>query len=159
MEKYYFIVQNNQQQGPFTLEQLKTMPLTRDTRVWYQGMENWKPISDVPELSELVSSLPPMVGNSNWQQTTNPNMVDNGVPPKTWLVESILATVFCCWPLGIPAIVNAAKVEGRFNRGDIEGANEASEQAKKYMQMSFWGGLIIGVIYLLLVLSTGGRNF
>ena len=33
------------------------------------------------------------------------------VPPKNWLIESILVTLFCCLPLGIAGIINASKVE------------------------------------------------
>ena len=56
---------------------------------------------------------------------------DNSRPPKTWLVESILATLFCCLPFGIAGIVNAAKVESRFFAGDTEGALRASQEAGK----------------------------
>ncbi|WP_419184195.1 DUF2752 domain-containing protein [Xiashengella succiniciproducens] len=40
-------------------------------------------------------------------------------PPKTWLGESILVTIFCCLPFGIAGIVNASKVESRFYAGEI----------------------------------------
>ena len=30
--------------------------------------------------------------------------------PKTWMVESVLATIFCCLPFGIVGIINASKV-------------------------------------------------
>lgn len=68
-------------------------------------------------------------------------------PPKTWLVESILVTLFCCLPFGIAGIVNAAKVESRFYAGDYEGANRASEQAGKWTKIGFWIGLAVIVIY------------
>ena len=158
MEKYYFIVEGREQKGPFTLEQLKTMPLTRDTKIWYQGLDDWKMISEVPELDELSYFLPPPVGNSNWMPNNESNNMDGNTLPKTWLTEGILVALFCCLPLGIAAILQASKVEAKFNSGDFEGANQASEQAKKYMQMGFWGGLIVSVLYLLIVMSSGGRN-
>ena len=34
--------------------------------------------------------------------------MEENVQPKTWLVESILVTLFCCLPFGIVGIVNAA---------------------------------------------------
>jgi hypothetical protein len=155
MEKYYFIVQEGQQQGPFTLEQLKTKPLTRETKVWYQGLDGWKLIGEIPELSELEGFLPPPVGNQQWQPlgSANTEMTD---PPKSYLTEAILVTLFCCWPLGIPAIVNASKVEGKFAKGDVEGAEEASRKAKEYMQYSFWAGLVIVVLYFFFIVLTGG---
>jgi hypothetical protein len=159
MERYYFLVQNGQQSGPFTLEQLKTMPLTRETKIWYQGLDGWKMIGELPELTELQAMMPPLVGNSQWQPPEGSSPLNLPEPPKTYLTEAILATVFCCWPLGIPAIVHAAKVEGRYDRGDYEGAAEASRQAKQYMQYSFWSGLIIAVLYLLFLFASGGRSF
>lgn len=70
-------------------------------------------------------------------------------PPKTWLVESVLVTVFCCQVLGIIGIINAASVESKFYRGDIPGAQKASKLAK---QMVIWS-VISWVIIVAIVLS------
>lgn len=85
--------------------------------------------------------------------------LSNQMPPKTWLVESILVTIFCCLPFGIAGIVNAAKVESRFYAGDIEGANRASAEAKKWTMISFWIGIAVGVIYLIAAVFTGFSAF
>lgn len=156
MEKYYFLIQNGQQSGPFTFEQLKSMPLSRETKIWYQGLDGWKSIGELPELAELHVLLPPSIGNSQWDPVEGTPGTEKPEQPKTYLTEAILATICCCWPLGIPAIVHAARVEGKYNRGDYEGAEESSRQAKQYMQYSFWSGLIFAVIYLLFVFSMGG---
>lgn len=70
-------------------------------------------------------------------------------PPKTWLIQSILVTLFCCVPFGIAGIVNAAKVESRFYAKDYEGAIRASQNAKKWTMISFVVGLIIGLLYII----------
>jgi hypothetical protein len=59
-----------------------------------------------------------------------------------YLVFSILVTVFCCWPLGIVAIVYAASVNSYLGSGDIRGAREASNNAKMWCWISFWLGLV-----------------
>lgn len=69
---------------------------------------------------------------------------NTSTPPKNYLVESILVTLFCCLPFGIVGIINAAKVEGQFNSGDVAGANRSSAEAKKWCT---WG-LITGIIVL-----------
>ncbi len=74
-------------------------------------------------------------------------------PPKTWLVESILVTLFSCLPFGIAGIVNAAKVKSRFYAGDYDGANRASEQAVKWTKIGFWIGLVSIVIHKILLIS------
>ncbi len=159
MNKEYFIVVNGEQAGPYTFEQLKGMNLTAESKIWYQGLDTWKMLSEVPEYQQLQEP-PPVIntGNSNWQPPEGSAAFVKPPLPKSYLTESILATLFCCWPLGIPAIVNAAKVESKYNAGDYQGAEDASAQAKKYMQYSFFSGLVIGVLYLLLVIATGGRN-
>ena len=62
-------------------------------------------------------------------------------PPKTWLVESVLVTVFCCQILGIIGIINAASVESKFYRGDIPGAQKHQKLAKTngHMVCNFMG--------------------
>jgi hypothetical protein len=52
-----------------------------------------------------------------------------GVIVPNHLVWAILATVFCCLPSGIAAIVYAAQVNGKLQVGDIAGAQAASKNA------------------------------
>lgn len=47
--------------------------------------------------------------------------------PPTNLVWAILATVLCCIPLGIVAIIYSNKVTARYYAGDYAGAERASE--------------------------------
>jgi hypothetical protein len=64
----------------------------------------------------------------------------------SYLAHAILATLFCCLPFGIVAIVYAAQVNGKLAIGDYAGAVEASENAKKWCWVSLgvWlAGLII----------------
>ncbi|RLD89930.1 MAG: CD225/dispanin family protein [Bacteroidetes bacterium] len=62
-------------------------------------------------------------------------------PPQSYLTQAILVTVFCCMPLGIVGIINAAKVESRFYAGDKEGAERASKEAKRWTNIGFWIGI------------------
>ncbi|MEE2038487.1 CD225/dispanin family protein [Nocardiopsis sp. CT-R113] len=73
-----------------------------------------------------------------------------GTPPDNGLTWAIVA-VFCCWPLAIPAIINATKVNDLWNRGDQAGALHAQAQAKKFTKIAF----ILGII--LIVLSVGAN--
>ncbi len=70
-------------------------------------------------------------------------------PPKTWLLESILVTLFCCMPLGLVGIVHAAKADAYYTAGDIERAKRASYDAKVWTTAAFVTGLIIAVIYVI----------
>ena len=75
------------------------------------------------------------------------------IPPKTWLAESILVTLFCCLPFGIVGIVHSSKVESAFRSGDHEGADRASVEAKKWTMIGFWIGLVGVGLYVLFVLG------
>ena len=81
----------------------------------------------------------------------------NSQPVPNYLVQSILVTLFCCLPLGIAAIVNAAQVNSKLQAGDYEGAVSASEQAKKYCLWSVYAGIAVFVIYFIIgLLASGG---
>ena len=73
-------------------------------------------------------------------------------PPQNYLVMAILVTIFCCWPLGIPAIVFAAQVNSKFAQGDYAGAEESSKKAKMWSIISLIAGLVIGLLYVLLMM-------
>lgn len=65
-----------------------------------------------------------------------------------YLVWSILATLFCCLPLGVVALINAAKVDSLAAAGDVNAARVASAQAKKF---ATWAGIVGGGLLALWV--------
>jgi hypothetical protein len=62
-------------------------------------------------------------------------------------VFAILATILCCLPAGIPAIVYAAQVNGKLQAGDLAGAQAASKNAKMWCLISAGLGLGVGLIW------------
>jgi hypothetical protein len=66
-------------------------------------------------------------------------------------VPAILS-IFCCWPLGIVAIIFAAQVNGKVASGDLAGAADASKKAKMFSFIAIGIGVVVGVIYLLLTI-------
>ncbi len=73
--------------------------------------------------------------------------MEENVQPKTWLVESILVTLFCCLPFGIVGIVNAAKVNSLYASGNIEAAQQASATAAKWTKIGFIVGIVVIIVY------------
>jgi hypothetical protein len=69
-----------------------------------------------------------------------------GVTVQNYLVFAILATLFCCLPAGIPAIVYAAQVNGKLQAGDLAGAQAASKNAKLWCIIS--AGLCVAVAFV-----------
>ena len=82
-------------------------------------------------------------------------MEEIGAPPKNWLVESILVTLFCCLPFGIVGIINAANVNSKWTAGDFEGAERAAAEAKKWTKIGFIVGIIVIVAYIIFVITAG----
>ena len=75
-----------------------------------------------------------------------------GPPPSgaaanipNYMVMGVLS-IFCCWPLAIFALMNAAKVNKLAAAGDIAGATAASASAKKFAMIGIIGGIIIWIL-------------
>ena len=58
----YFIVNNGQQAGPFELHELLANGLNANSYVWCEGMPNWLPATQVPEVAALLQQTPPPPG-------------------------------------------------------------------------------------------------
>jgi len=62
MKTYYISRDGSVQEGPFTIDDLKKMRLTKEVLVFSSGMTGWMPISEVPELAGLTGEdvVPPL---------------------------------------------------------------------------------------------------
>ena len=69
----------------------------------------------------------------------------SGAPASVpnYMVPSIIS-LFCCLPLGIVAIIFAARVNGQVQSGDTAGALDSSRKAKMFSYI----GLILGLIWI-----------
>lgn len=72
-----------------------------------------------------------------------------------YLAQSILVTILCCLPLGIPAIVYAAQVNNKILQGDTIGAVDSSSKAKMWCWIAFGVGIGFIVLYLIFVVAFG----
>src|SRR4030095_2672948 len=79
--------------------------------------------------------------------------------PKNWLVESILATIFCCISFGIVGIIFAAQVNDKYDSGDYEGALRSSKEAAKWTKISFFIQLGLAVLWIICAIIWGGFFF
>ena len=73
-----------------------------------------------------------------------------GPPPNNYLVPAILATIFCCLPFGIAAIVFAAQVNGKWQAGDVVGAQQSAQRARTFTFVSVGLGLVVILFYVVL---------
>ncbi len=101
------------------------------------------------------SAPPPQYGSAPPPAPGYGQPVGGGTPPPNYLVWGILSTVFCCLPLGIASIVFAAQVNGKWAAGDVAGAQDSSQKAKKFAIWSAVAGVVIVVLYVVLIVGLG----
>jgi uncharacterized membrane protein len=70
-----------------------------------------------------------------------PQQVDNNMTMS-------IVSIFLFWPLAIPAIINASKVNQLLQAGDYAGAQAAATESKKWSKLA----VIIGIVVYGLVL-------
>lgn len=74
MSNEYYYIEENEQKGPFTIEQLKIVVIKPDTLVWCEEFDNWKPAREIEELKKLLKKTPPpppIVKNLSSSKTEN----------------------------------------------------------------------------------------
>ena len=81
-----------------------------------------------------------------------------GSPPKTYLPEAIFCLVCCGGIFAIPAIVFAAQVNSKFNTGDYEGAQKASNNAKLWCIIAVVIGVIVNALVIAIQFFTIGLS-
>lgn len=138
----YFIC-NGPKEGPFELEDLKHYHLQPDTLVSIDDSGKWQKADEIEELAHLL----------NHEKEQDAPM--QTTMPKTWLVESILATLLCCMPFGLIGLIKAANVSTLYNAGKYAEATVASQEAGKWTKIS----AAVGIIFALLYLAFWGAGF
>ncbi len=171
MNVYYYI-ENNQQQGPVSLNELKAR-INPDTMIWTEGMANWAPARTVPEVMQALTPPTPQPQYQQPPYQQQPYQQPQYQPPyqqpqyrqpqyqppygeqrpDNYLVWSILSLVLCCWPAGIVAVIFSSQVNSKWERGDYEGARRAANNAKTWTIVSAVLGVVMGIIYSILIAS------
>lgn len=154
-EQWFYIGSDGTQQGPVSKEVLISKGLSGNTQVWRDGMPNWQRIADIPELTATQYGGAPQYTapqQQTYQQNNYNGSMNNsnvsGKKPENYLVWSILATIFCCLPFGIPSIIFASKVDNLYNQGNLQASQEASKKAKTWLMVS----AICGALYWLAII-------
>jgi TM2 domain-containing membrane protein YozV len=58
----YYLAEGTTQRGPFNEQELPGAGLRPDSLVWREGMPQWQPASQVPELQAILSPPPALAG-------------------------------------------------------------------------------------------------
>jgi hypothetical protein len=161
----WYYASQGQQRGPISEEQLQAMvrdgSLTREDLVWREGMPAWQAAGEVAGLDFPLrpAYLPPPPPPTDSSPYAPPRYQappsSYAVPPPyggaatavpDYLPWAIAATLLCCMPGGIAAIVYANKANTAKRSGDFAAAQAAAAQAKTWLIVSVVFGLLFTVI-------------
>jgi hypothetical protein len=152
MQWYY--IKDGSQSGPVSLDELRHKiacgELTSSNLVWREGMADWAPAPSLDNLPTTFTSSE-TARSLTMPSATFTHSEIRHVPNYLW--QSIAVTILCCWPLGIPAIVYATKVDKLKNSGDLLGAISASNTAKMWCFISLGAMALFLVIYLIIAVA------
>ncbi len=163
MEWYY--AKNGQQLGPVSeeklLEEYRSGAIQSGDLVWNDSMSNWAPLSSIPGFISPIPSPKSTEGPAPYvapSAAISPSTFSTGSgqsSPPTYLWQSIVCLILCCWPFAIPAIIFGTKVKSALEMGDREGALEASKKAKMWCIVSVIVGVIVQAIAFALFFVVG----
>lgn len=70
MNQRFYIAVNEQQQGPFTIDDLKAKGIQKDTLVWTEGLGNWTKAEHISLLKDILKATPPPLLNTEAKTTS-----------------------------------------------------------------------------------------
>ena len=169
----WYFVKDGVQQGPVSDDQIRGMArdgsLRGEDLVWREGMASWLaaweagiefPVAPAalpppPPPVAPYSSPPPQYVAPAAQYYPSPALTTGAAAAiPDYLPWSIAATILCCLPLGVVAIVFAVKANSAKAIGDLRGAAEAANQAKIWLYLSVGIGLVVGLFYGIAIIAS-----
>ena len=134
----YWTILNGVPAGPMTFEELTRVPgFGPDTPVWREGLPDWTTAGALHDTAHLFSFHQPAYAPGSPAPAQAPEEM-----PPTYMVWAVIATLCCCLPTGVVALIYASKVSPLWQRGDYLGSRRASERAGWWVIISFVGGFI-----------------
>ena len=151
--RLYYIVCNGQELGPYTLEELSARRITPQTIIRVDGMSDACTAQTLDELRPLFGYQAPgpnpyagapaygtPYGYGNPMQPQN-----RPVMPPDNLVWSILCVLFF-FPLGIIPLIYSIQVSTHYDRGNYEGAENASRKSLQWARgLAIAAAVCIGI--------------
>lgn len=122
MRKYFFTDGKNKH-GPFSKDELKNQNITRNTKIWFYGLEQWTELSKVPELNDVITAIPPKIKTRNIPPKQIESKINEGSSQKP---EKNKPGKSRNWVFGIFAII-IVSIIGYFsfrNQADVNLYNE-----------------------------------
>jgi hypothetical protein len=95
-KKKYFIAEDGEQKGPFSINELKEMSISKTTLIWQEGFDDWIEAGKIEKLQILLKITPPglpknIQKKTKSEKTLNVNLGIGKTKSKIELKEKELA--------------------------------------------------------------------
>ncbi len=57
-KEFFYSIENDQQIGPVSFTELEKAKVPIHAKVWFEGLENWEILENIPELIDLLRNKP-----------------------------------------------------------------------------------------------------
>lgn len=140
----YYLHENGEQLGPFTLEDLQSKNLRPDTHVWTEGMSEWRKASEIEELTTLIKSVPPpFQANQTSHKAPIPQVEKKKPDSRFWSYVRLLIGIGIIAAIAWIYIDDQQKSDARVN---INSLVRVGNNAYKYSELGGIYGLEL-VVY------------
>ena len=102
----YFYTDGVSKFGPFSKDELKSKELKRSTKIWYYGLEKWVKMSELSELDEIISTIPPELKRLNVTIENKIQTTENNASERTLLInQKPNKSKLIRWTIGITILI------------------------------------------------------
>ena len=120
----YFYTDGKEKYGPYSIEELRSQPISRTTKVWCYGMDQWTELFQVAELSNVLNSIPP-------ELNTQPSKeIKKSSAFSKWVIAIIVIVIILL--LGYVVIQNQSEVN-QYNE-IVANSYDSDEDFDMYVQ-------------------------
>ena len=116
----YFYTDGKEKYGPFTKDELSNQKISRTTKVWFYGMEKWTELSQVSDLRDLISSIPPEL-NLEKETTSIPPIIQKKKVSSIGLNENNRKWLITIFVISLVSIFAYSLIQ---NQSDVNQYNE-----------------------------------
>ena len=72
--KKYFYSDGKEKHGPLTLDELKQEDISKETLIWFEGIDDWKLAGDLDEMKPILELQPPPIFTNEKNESIEPEV-------------------------------------------------------------------------------------
>ena len=70
--KKYFYSDGKEKHGPLSLDELKQEDISKETLIWFEGLDDWKPAGDLDDMKPILEHQPPPIFTNEQNESIEP---------------------------------------------------------------------------------------